>query len=171
MRMTISSRARVTTLSGGNRGTAVLGGVLLVGGLIFLLWLRFGFARYAFTAFLWKHTNGTVMNSRLTTDPTIQFTSVDGSPHAFSEDYFLLCGHRSLCYRRSFSPGEVVSIVYDPGAPERAYVYDFALFTTIAEWCFEAGLLLLFLFVLMLLLRGRSSSSMSIRIDTNPDPE
>jgi Protein of unknown function (DUF3592) len=165
MRLTINANSRVTTRA--VRGPGILGAALLVAALIFLLSLRIGFARYAFTAFLWKHANGTVVSLRSTTNPTIQFAANDG-PHAFSEDYFLLCGRRSLCFRRTFTPGEVVPVVYDPDAPNRAYVYDWALFATIVEWCIEAGILLVLLLGLAGFFRGGSSST-SIRI--GPDPE
>jgi hypothetical protein len=138
--------------------------------LIFLLALRLGFARYAFTAFLWERTDGAVISTRRTTDPNIQFAAGDGSLHTFSEDYFLLCGRRSLCYRRSFTPGEMVPVVYDPAEPSRAFVRDFALYSTIFEWFVELFFLLLLAALLLRLIRG-GSSNVSIQIGSRPDRE
>jgi Protein of unknown function (DUF3592) len=169
MRMTITTTARVTsTRTAGPRGKTILGIALLIAGLIFLLALRLGFARYAFTAFLWQRTDGTVISANRTTNPTIQFAAADGSLHRFSEDYFLLCGHRSLCFRRYFTMNEVVPVVYDPATPERAFVRDFALYSTIFEWLVEAFFLLLFTALLLNLLRG-GSTNMSIQIGSDPN--
>jgi len=165
-----SSRIRTTTVGTAHRGKAIFCCAALMALCILLLCVRLGFARYAFTFFLWQSAEGTVMNSRSTTDPSIQFAAVDGSLHAFSEDYFLLCGHRSLCYRRSFSPGEVVPIVYDPGTPERAYVHDWALYVTIFEWFVEAFFLLLFALLFWNLIRG-GSVSRSIEFSTSSSDE
>jgi hypothetical protein len=170
MRMAISTRARVTTRASARSGTAILGIALLIAGLVFLLWLRLGFARYAFTAFLWQRTDGTVISTRRTTDPSIRFAAGDGSLHTFSQDYFLLCGRRSLCYRRNFTPGEVVPVVYDPAEPNRAFVRDFALYSTIFEWFVELFFLLLLAALLLQLIRG-GSGNLSIQIGSRADFE
>lgn len=154
-----SSHIRTTAVKNQHRGKAIIGCVALMAMLILLMGLRIGFARYAFTFFVWQSAEGTVTNSRTTYDPTIQFAAVDGSLHAFSEDYLLLCGRRSLCFSRRFAPGEVVPVVYDPGAPERAYVHDFALRSTIFEWFAEAFFLLLITLLFRNLVRGGSGST------------
>jgi len=165
-----SSRIRTTAVTTAHRGKAIFGCAALMAMFILLLCLRLGFARYAFTWFVWQNALGTVMSARSTTHPTIQFAAVDGSLHAFDEDYFLLCGRRSLCYRRSFSPGEGVPIVYDPDAPSRAFVHDFALYSTIFEWFVEAFFLLLLALLFFNLVRG-GSGSMSVQFTSNPVDE
>jgi hypothetical protein len=162
-----SGRITATTRTSGRRGKAILFSALLMAGLIFLLGLRLDFARYAFTAFLWERADGTVMNTRTTTIPTIEFAARDGSLRAFSEDYFLLCGRRSLCFRRSFTPGQVVPVVYDPGSPDRAFVRDFALYSTIFEWFVEAFFLLLITLLMVNLILG-SSGNLSVQLGSDP---
>lgn len=170
MRITVNTRTRVTTRTPARRGTAILGIAALMVMLIFLLGLRLDFARYAFTSFLWKRAEGTVISTRRTIDPTIQFAAGDGSLHTFSEDYVLICGRRSLCFRRSFAPGEVVPMVYDPATPERAFVHDFALYSTIFEWFVEAFFLLLMALLLSSLLSS-GSGNVSIQIGSDQPVE
>lgn len=170
MQIAVNSRTRVTTWTSPHRGKAIFGCAALMAMLLLLMCLRLGFARYAFTWFLWQRADGTVMNSRSTTNPTLQFAAVDGSLHAFNEDYFLLCGRRSLCYRRSFAPGEVVPVVYDPASPGRAFVHDFALYSTIFEWFVEAFFLLLIALLFFNLARG-GSGNLSIQIGSSPNGE
>jgi hypothetical protein len=169
MRMTIRTRTRVATQTGAPRGRAILFFALLMAVLIFFLCLRLGFARYAFTAYLWQRADGVVMNTRTTSDPTIEFAARDGTLHTFSEDYILLCGHRSLCWWRNFAPREVVPVVYDPGAPHRAFVRDWALYSTIFEWFVEAFLLVLIAWLVFYLVRGRSTT-VSFQTGSRSDP-
>jgi hypothetical protein len=172
MRMTVRTSGRIasTTRTAAPRGRTILFFAFLMAGLIFLLCLRLGFARYAFTCFLWERAEGTVVTTFRTTDPTIQFVGQDGSLHSFSEDYFLLCGRRSLCFRRSFSPGEVVPVVYDPAAPNRAFVRDFALYSTIFEWFVEAFFLLVITTLMLNLVRG-GSGNIAIQFGSRPIDE
>jgi hypothetical protein len=170
MRIGISTSGRITTRTGGRRSTAILGAAALMAMLVFLMGMRIGFARYAFTAFLWERADGAVISSSRTTNPTIQFVAIDGSLHAFNEDYFLLCGRRSLCFRRTFTPGEVVPLVYDPAEPSRAFVRDFALYSTIFEWFVEALFLLLITFVMSQLISG-GSGNLSIQLGSRPNIE
>lgn len=137
------------------RSTAVAGCALLIAALIFLLWLRFDFARYAVTGFLWHQTEGTVINPRITSEPTIQFASRDGATHTFTEDYYLLCGRRSsICFIRDFSPGQIVPIVYNPSDPQTAFVDDWALSANVITWFTEAGALIVLAMITTVLLRN-----------------
>jgi hypothetical protein len=171
MQITVNTRTRVTTTpSSGRRGTMILGSALLIAGLIFLLGLRLDFARYAFTAFQWQRANGTVVNPGRLWNPTIQFVAGDGSLQAFNENYGQLCGHRSLCRRRNFTFGEIVPVVYDPAAPSRAFVRDFALYSTIFEWFCEAFFLFLLLLLMVNLILG-GSGNVSIQIGSPPNLE
>jgi hypothetical protein len=170
MRVSIRTSSRVSTQTRGRRGKAILGVALLMVLLIFLMGLRLDFARYAFTAILWQRADGTVVNPGRVWNPTLQFVAHDGSLHAFNEDYGLLCGRRSLCFPRNFTRGEVVPVVYDPAAPERAFVRDFALYSTIFEWFVEAFILLLMALLLSSLVSG-GSGTLSIPIGPRPDSE
>jgi hypothetical protein len=169
--MSTSSRITITARTSGHRGEEILFCALLMAGLIFLMGLRIGFARYAFTAFLWQHAEGAVLNTRSTSDPTIGFAARDGSFHSFSEDYSRLCGRRSLCFPRTFTPAEAVPVVYDPAEPSRAYVRDFALYSTIFEWLVEAFFFLLIALVLSSQLMGDGSGDLSIPIGPRSDVE
>lgn len=134
-------RSRIESRSPNRRGTVLLGGALLIIAAIFVLYMEIGFARYAFTGFLWTRTEGTVLNPGTTSKPSIQFSTRDGFTHVFKEDYILLCGGRhSLCFIRNFSQGQVVSVVYDPSMPQRAFVHDWALFAGVIEWFLAAGI-------------------------------
>lgn len=166
----ISVRSRSTTgFAARSPGLVLLGLVLLVGGCIFFLWQEGGFALYALTGFRWIHTDGTVTNTRSTSNPKIQFIARDGSPVLFNEDYILLCGRRSFCWIRDFQPGQVVPVVYDPTEPRRAYVHDWALFATALTWFLMAGIALL-LALLACLRFIKPPASFSIRMGPGFDP-
>ena len=76
--------------------------------------------------------------------PTIQFSTPDGATHSFREDYSSICGgYHSFCSIREFAPGEVVPVVYNPRAPQTAFVHDWALFVTAAKMFFYTGMGLL----------------------------
>ena len=167
--MTIRTTARVTTRVRPASGKAIWGAAGLMAMFLVLLLLRLDFARYAFTAFAWERAEGTVRSPHWTTDPTVEFVARDGSLHTFSEDYWLLC-HRSLCFTRSFTPGQIVPVVYDPATPQRALVRDFALYSTIFEWFVEAFFFVLFALLMFAMLRGRSSS-VAIRFGSDPNRE
>jgi hypothetical protein len=140
-KINIRVKSRLTTRSTTKRrGPVLLAGTLLLAGGAFLLWQNIGFGIYALTGFFWIRTDGTITNPRTTSTPSIRFTAHDGAPILFKEDYILLCGgHRSLCLVRDFNPGQVVSVVYDPVQPNRAYVYDWALFAGVITWFLVAG--------------------------------
>lgn len=135
------------------------------------LWHQMDFAIYAASGFSWIHTNGTVTSSRTTKRPTIQFTTRDGSPIAFTEDYTQMCGTRSFCFRRSFDPGQGVPVVYDPGTPTRAYVYDWALFSNTITWFVMAGILLLFVLLLIGVRLPASPTKFLLGIGRSPGAE
>jgi hypothetical protein len=165
MRIAISTSSRLKTSASGSPRRTMLFLALLMAALIFLLALRLDFARYAFTAFLWKPADGVVLDPGRAWNPTIQFAAADGSRHTFVEDYGTLCGRRSLCYRRSFTRGEGVPVIYDPGSPNRAFVHDWALYSTIFEWVVEAFFLLLAALLMARLLSG-GSGDLSIQADS-----
>ena len=143
---------------------ALLGIILLLTVDLFMLWARFGFAEYAAGGFLWwSQTPGTVINADHSSNPTVQFAADDGTPHQFREDYILLCqGSRTLCFVRNFAPGEVVQVVYDPYAPQRAYIHDWALFATAGSWFLEALAALVLLLMLAASLSDTGSFSFQI---------
>lgn len=131
-----------------SRGLVLLGGAALIAAAVGLLWANIDFARYAVTGFLWRGAEGTVVSPLRTSSPMIRFAGHDGASHSFTEDYTLACGRRSLCFPRHFDPGENVPVVYDPGAPGRAFVDDWALFAGVIQWFAEAaaGLVLALIF-------------------------
>jgi hypothetical protein len=139
-------------------------------GIPFFLWHQIGFAMYAASGFSWIHTNGTVISSHTTTVPTIQFATRDGSPIAFKEDYYLMC-HRDFCFVRSFDPGQVVPVVYDPGVPARAYVYDWALFSNTITWFVMAGIFLLLVLLVVGIRLPVSATRFSVGLGRSPDAE
>lgn len=167
--MTIRTGARITTRMRPASGKAIFGAVGLMAMFLVLLLLHLDFARYAFTAFAWEDAEGTVTSLRRTDDPAIRFVARDGTLHMFSEDYWLLC-HRSLCFTRNFTPGEIVPVVYDPGTPQRAFVHDFALYSTIFEWFVEAFFFSFFAFLLLAMLRGQSGHA-NVSFSTDPTRE
>lgn len=136
---TADAQAGIESRTTNRRTGAALGGVVLVVCAISFLWYNIGFARYALTGFLWERTSGIVQDASRTSTPTIQFSSRDGVAQLFKEDYILLCGGRStFCWIRDFNPGEVVPVVYDPGSPQTAFVYDWALFSGVISWILMA---------------------------------
>jgi hypothetical protein len=136
------------------RGWGLFGAVCLLAACVFLVWLNFSFARYAFTGFSWFETDGTVVSRSRTSSPTIRFSAHDGTNYSFSEDYYLIC-HRSICFVRYLQPGQVVPIVYDPSVPQRAFVHDWALIAGVLNWFFEAAIGVLMALVTLLLLGGK----------------
>jgi Protein of unknown function (DUF3592) len=143
---------RVATGAPKGRGLVLLSGAALIAAAVGLLWVNIDFARYAVTEFLWRGAEGTVMSLHRTSSPMIRFAGRDGASHSFTEDYILTCGRRSLCFPRHFDPGENVPVVYDAGAPARAFVDDWALSAGVIQWFAEAagGLVLALMFTLAL---------------------
>jgi len=169
MKVNVSTRSRTTRVIAARQGPLFFIAAIFLGvGIPFFLWSQIGFALYAVSGFSWIHTDGTVTSSRTTAKPTIQFTTRDGSPIAFTEDYTLICGRRSFCFRRSFDPGQVVPVVYSPGTPARAYVYDWALFSNVIMWFAMASV---FLFFLLLFLGAHLPVSFSVRAGPDPDAQ
>jgi hypothetical protein len=122
------------------------------------------FAWYALSGYHWTRTLGTVVSHQRTSDPAIEFTAGDGLAHSFTEDYMQLCGGRSsFCFIRTFEPGQVITVVYDPWNPARAFVHDYALFTNVITWFVEVGVALLVLWVLAPAL-SRKARTLSIRL-------
>ena len=160
----IGIKSRILEKSSKRPGRALFAGALLMAGVILLLCTNISFARYAFTGFFWIRTDGTVTNPATTSKPTIQFATRNGAPHLFQEDYILLCGGRSsFCFVRNFSQGQIVPVVYDPAAPQRAFVYDWALFAGVITWFLEAGMGLVLALMLALLV-AKKPLNISIRI-------
>lgn len=149
MRMRISLKAgvRSTPQRSTSRNTALLAGVGLLAMDLVLLYLGFGFAEYGFGGFLWwSQASGTVLSVTDSSAPTVEFVTGEGALHQFHEDYILLCqSRRSLCWVRTFTAGEKVPVVFDPHAPNRAFIDDWALMANSLTWILEAllGLLLL----------------------------
>jgi len=172
MKVNVSVRSRTTRTIALRRGPLLIIAAIFFGvGIPLFLWHNIGFAMYAVSGFSWAHTNGTVTSSRTTDVPTIQFTARDGSPIAFTEDYILMCGSRSFCFRRYFDPGQVVPVVYDPSTPAKAYVYDWALFSNTITWFVMAGLFLLFVLFFLGIRLPKRPINLSLRIGRSPDPQ
>ena len=162
----VSLRSHATRTIALRRGPLLLIAAIFFGlGIPLFLWHQVGFAIYAASGFSWVRTNGTVTGSHTTDVPTIQFTMRDGSPMAFKEDYFMMC-HRSFCFVRYFDPGQIVPVVYDPDAPTRAYIYDWALFSNTIEWFVMGGIFLLFV---LLFLGVRVPLNLSVRLGRGPN--
>jgi len=166
----VEARDGVSQRTPNRRGVALLCGTVLVACAILYLAIEIGFARYALTGFLWAETEGTVLDASRTSTPSIQFSTSDGVPHVFREDYILLCGGRSsFCLIRNFNPGQVVPVVYDPGAPQNAFVHDWALFANVISWILVAGAGLM-----IILLTGvvfmKKPATISIRLGSRPHP-
>lgn len=141
--------------------------ILLAGG---VAWLTFHaeFARYALTASSWATAEGTVVSRDATSIPTVQFAAGDGAVYSFSEDYLLMCGRRrGFCLVRTFKPGETVPVVYDPAAPKRAYIHDWALFANVGGWFVLA---IVCLFVPWIAFSGKSPA-ISIQLGRDRNPE
>lgn len=148
-------------------GLALFGGVVLVVGTLVMLWMNIGFARYAFTGLFWNETSGTVLSARNPSKPLVAFVAADGNSHTFSEDYIILCGHRSLCMMRDFKPGESVPVVYDPMAEQYAYIHDWALTSNVLTWFLQAAVALFFGALIALAFR-RKPLNLSFRIGNAP---
>ena len=144
------------------RGRALFGGICLLAACVVLVWLNFSFARYAVTGFRWVETDGTVVSLHKTSSPTIQFTAGDGASYNFSEDYYLIC-RRSLCFVRYFQPGEVVPVIYDPSAPQRAFVHDWALSVGVLNWFAAVVIGALFALVIFVAL-AKKPINFSVRV-------
>jgi len=163
-----STRRFATTT--GNRFLLIAGVLLFLVCGPWFLWHQFGFAEYAFTGLSWIRAQGTVTDSHTTFKPTIQFAARDGSPILFTEDYLEICGRRSFCFVRHFTPGQVVPVVYDPAKPERAYVYDWPLFAATIQWFLMAGFMLLIALVVYSWLFGTPANSQYVS-DEAPMPD
>ena len=163
-RANVRARSPLTTK---RRGRTLLAAVVLLTATVIYLSYTAGFAAYALTGFSWIHTKGSVTSRRATSDPTIEFTATGGPPISFTEDYYLLC-RRSLCWVRTFNPGEIVSVVYDPAKPKRAFVDDWALIAGVISWFGVAGFgILLGLMVCLALIK--SPAGVSIQFERRYD--
>jgi hypothetical protein len=143
---------------------AVWGSFLLLAGSVLLVSININFGRYGLTWFLWNRADGTVTSPARTSKPTIRFATRDGVSQSFTENYVLLCGaSRDFCAIRDFDPGQAVPVVYDPGAPERAFVYDWALFSGVISWFLELGCAFLFALIFAVMI-ARKPLSISFNI-------
>jgi hypothetical protein len=155
----------------GKRWGIFFGGLLVLGVMALGLLANWEFAGYALTGFSWVRTKGTVVevDAIVASAPTIQFSTSDGATHSFQEDYSSICGgYRSFCTVRNFAPGEVVPVVYNPRAPQTAFVHDWALFVTVAKMFFWAGMGLLLVLIMAADLMKRPIRG-SIRPDGGTD--
>lgn len=146
----------------GKRWRPFFGGLVVVGIMALWLWADWEFAGYAVTGFFWVQTKGTVVqvDASAASAPTIQFSTPDGATHSFREDYTSICtGRRSFCTIRNFAPGEVVPVVYNPRAPNTAFVHDWALFVTVAKVYFAACVGFMMLLIMAAKLMERPSRS------------
>jgi len=126
------------------RWNGIPSSALFLGFAALLLWSSRGFADYAFTGLFWSETAGTVVLAEPSSQPVIQFTTPSGASHQFTEDYASLCsGRRSFCSIRYFTPGERMTVVYNPDRQGLAFVHDWALYVTVIKFYAEVGLLLL----------------------------
>lgn len=169
MPVRFSTRIEMRSQSQDRSFTRILAGLLLIAGALVLLWFNRGFALYAVTGLFWSQTEGRVMDTRTTSKPTVQFATADGTAESFKEDYIQLCGGRSsFCFIRSFAPGERVPVVFDPSAPQNAYIHDWALTASVLTWFIMAGALILFLLITAVALVRRPFSA-SISFDRGPE--
>lgn len=151
----VTTRIAVRSTSPQRRPTAILCLLVLIAAALLMLWFNRGFALYAATGLSWTRTEGTVVSTRTTSIPTVEFTTADGTSESFKEDYILLCGGRStFCFIRNFTPGERVPVVFDPRAPQHAYIHDWALTATVLSW-FIVVVILAVLLLMMTALVGR----------------
>lgn len=153
------------------RKGALWGGVLLLAGAVAWLYFHAGFAWYALTGSLWKHAEGTVVSAGRTPIPTVQFTARDGLVYQFSEDYIQLCGgRRDFCLIRTFVPGQAVPVVYDPLAPRRAFIHDWALFENVGSWFLMALVSLLLAWMIWIAFSGKPANiTVSLGSEANLD--
>lgn len=136
----------------------------LVVAMLIMLWFNAGFWRYALTGLFWTETRGVVVSPSRTSTPIIQYKTRDGTIRSFSEDYVLLCGGRSsFCFVRNFDRGDTIPVVYDPSAPERVFVDDWALRANVINWFLEAGFTLILSLILFVVVR-RKSINVSYRV-------
>ena len=143
---------------------AIFGCAALLVGMLCMLWFNVGFWRYALTGYFWAETAGTVVSPGRTSTPIIQYKTKNGAIRSFSEDYVLLCGGRSsFCFIRDFDHGDTVPVVYDPSAPARVFVDDWALRANVISWFVEAGVAL-FLSLVLFLVVTRKSINVSYKI-------
>jgi hypothetical protein len=148
---------------------ALLAGMLLLLCGAYLVWQGRSFGRYAFTGFLWAPSAGVVISPARTSRPVIQFAGPDGAVHQFKEDYWRVCGQRlSFCFVRDFNPGQIVPVIYEPAAPDRAFVHDWALTAGVLSWFLEAGVLLL-LALMMCAALIKQPLGLSVRIGEPPE--
>lgn len=168
MPVRFSTRIAVRSQSQNRSATRILAGLLLIAGALLVLWINRGFALYAVTGLFWSQTEGKVVDTRTTSKPTVQFTTADGTTESFKEDYILLCGGRSsFCFIRNFAPGERVPVVFDPRAPQNAYIHDWALTSSVLTWFLVAGAMVLFLVITAVALVRRPFSA-TVYFDRDP---
>ena len=168
-RFQVATQAEAELQTSGQRIWALLGGTLLLCGVLYLLYANFVFARYALTGFLWVRTDGTVLSPRRSSTPVIEFATSDGASHLFTEDYVILCGgRRTFCLIRDFNPGQMVPVVYDPAAPQRAFVHDWALISGVITWILEVGGALLLALMLAVTL-VKKPLRISVQVGDAPD--
>lgn len=168
MPLTFNARTTVRSVEAArsNRsGRALFGGICLLAACVLLVWLNFSFVRYAVTGFRWVEIDGTVVSLHRTSKPTIHFSAVDGASYNFSEDYYLIC-HRSPCFVRYFQPGQIVPVIYDPSAPHRAFVRDWALSVGVLN-CFAEGVIGAFLALFIFSLLAKKPINFSVRVSGN----
>lgn len=151
MPITLKTSWRVETRQPARpRGVRILCGTALLAMAAALLWIDRGFADYTVTGLFWNQAQGTVIEARNSSVPTIEFTTPDGVTHDFKEDYILLCGgSRRFCWMRDFTLGQQVPVVYKPQNPSRAYIHDEALYGSVLG--FLADLVVSLLLVLLVL--------------------
>jgi hypothetical protein len=146
----ISARVEANAQPPKGRGRALLASLALFLALGLLLWIQRGFVDYALTGFSWQQAQGTVIAARNSSDPTIEFSTPDGTTYQFHEDYILLCtGRHSICFARNFTRGEQVPVIYKPSQPSSAYVHDWALTSTVIMLFVELGVALLLLLMIL----------------------
>jgi hypothetical protein len=152
------------------QGKALLAIAALLAAALFLVWMNRGFADYALRGWRWSETEGTVTDASTTSAPTIAFSTPDGAKHAFREDYIILCGsRRSFCFMRNFDPGQQVPVVYDPHAPQAAFVHDWALKSGVITWFLEAGAAILLALMMLALVKGNIRASVRLNAHGGAD--
>lgn len=138
------------------RGVRVLAGTALLAMAAALLWIDSGFADYMVTGLFWNQTQGTVVEARNSSVPTVEFSTADGVTRDFKEDYILLCGgSRRFCWIRDFTLGQQVPVVYKPKNPSRAYIHDEALYGSVLGFLADADVSSLLLLMVLAALRHK----------------